>query len=185
MCTCTPPSSTMRRASAAYSSGVYGIAGHWSRLASDPEIEQVMTTGSSRLKAAPSAESGKCYFPRTMPAEGRLVKQDRLRRSFQRELCSRVRGYFLGLICPRISPPGFLAVWMLTYVLPARRSLTAVPKFATPAALAKSFLVSLPFLGSVHGFRQMGRMTGPALPFLPKWMWMAWTGPLRPLALIV
>jgi hypothetical protein len=33
-------------------------------LASDPEIEQVMTTGSSRLKAAPSAGSGKSYFPR-------------------------------------------------------------------------------------------------------------------------
>src|ERR671935_824882 len=44
---CTPPSSTIRRASAAYSSGVYGIAAHWSRLASEPEIEQVMTTGSS------------------------------------------------------------------------------------------------------------------------------------------
>src|SRR3954464_2912998 len=44
---CTPPSSTIRRASAAYSSGVYGIAGHWSRFASEPEIEQVMTTGSS------------------------------------------------------------------------------------------------------------------------------------------
>src|SRR6185503_21162856 len=63
MCTCTPPSSTIRRASAAYSSGVYGIAGHWSRLASDPEIEQVMTTGSSRLTLAPSAGSGKSYFP--------------------------------------------------------------------------------------------------------------------------
>src|ERR1043166_1615547 len=75
MWTWTPPSSTIRRASAAYSSGVYGIAGHWSRLASDPEIEQVMTTGSSRLKAAPSAESGKCYFPRTMPAEGAPVKR--------------------------------------------------------------------------------------------------------------
>src|ERR1700754_2018246 len=48
---CTPPSSTIRRASAAYSSGVYGIAGHWSRLASAPEMAQVMTTGSSRLKA--------------------------------------------------------------------------------------------------------------------------------------
>src|SRR4051794_17339533 len=44
---CTPPSSTIRRASAAYSSGVYGMAGHWSRFASEPEIEQVMTTGSS------------------------------------------------------------------------------------------------------------------------------------------
>src|ERR1044072_3800613 len=46
-----PPSSTIRRASAAYSSGVYGIAGHWSRLAIVPEIEQVRTTGSSRLMA--------------------------------------------------------------------------------------------------------------------------------------
>src|SRR5919198_61351 len=49
-----PPSSTIRRASAAYSSGVYGIAGHWSRLAIAPEIEQLMTTGSSkRLIGAP------------------------------------------------------------------------------------------------------------------------------------
>ena len=40
------PSSTARRASAAYSSGVYGIAGHWSRLATAPEIELVMITGS-------------------------------------------------------------------------------------------------------------------------------------------
>ena len=45
----TPPSSTMRRASAAYSSGVYGIAGHWSRFAIAPEIAQVMITGSSTL----------------------------------------------------------------------------------------------------------------------------------------
>ena len=43
-----PPSSTIRRASAAYSSGVYGIAGHWSRLATAPEIEQVMMAGSSK-----------------------------------------------------------------------------------------------------------------------------------------
>src|SRR5271170_3892502 len=49
----TPPSSTIRRASAAYSSGVYGIAGHCSRLAIAPEIEQVITTGTSRLTAAP------------------------------------------------------------------------------------------------------------------------------------
>src|ERR1700688_1272045 len=48
----TPPSSTIRRDSAAYSSGVYGIAGHCSRLAIAPEIEQVITTGSSRLIAA-------------------------------------------------------------------------------------------------------------------------------------
>ena len=42
---CTPPSSTIRRASEAYSSGVLGIAGHCSRLASAPEIEQVMIAG--------------------------------------------------------------------------------------------------------------------------------------------
>src|SRR4051812_31087171 len=47
-----PPSSTIRRASPAYSSGVYGIAGHWSRLATAPEIEQVRITGSSRLMHA-------------------------------------------------------------------------------------------------------------------------------------
>src|SRR3954471_18749221 len=49
MWTITPPSSAIRRASAAYSAGVYGIAGHWSRLASAPEIAHVMMTGSSRL----------------------------------------------------------------------------------------------------------------------------------------
>src|ERR1700749_3545107 len=46
---CTPPSSTIRRASAAYSAGVYGIAGHWSRLAIAPEMAQVMMAGSSTL----------------------------------------------------------------------------------------------------------------------------------------
>src|SRR5881397_980549 len=44
----TPPSAAIRRASAPYSSGVYGIAGHCSRLASAPEIAQVRITGSSR-----------------------------------------------------------------------------------------------------------------------------------------
>ena len=56
----TPPSSTIRRASAAYSAGVYGIAGHWSRLAIAPEIAQVMIAGSSRLKLVESRTS---YFP--------------------------------------------------------------------------------------------------------------------------
>ena len=41
------PSSTARRASAAYSAGVYGIAGHWSRFATAPEMAQVSRTGSS------------------------------------------------------------------------------------------------------------------------------------------
>src|SRR3954452_11103124 len=44
-----PPSSTALRASAAYSSGVYGIAGHWSRFATAPLIELVITTGSLKL----------------------------------------------------------------------------------------------------------------------------------------
>ena len=57
------PSSTARFASAAYSSGVYGIAGHCSRFATAPEIEQVMMQGwSSRhrrscLMSRPAAES--------------------------------------------------------------------------------------------------------------------------------
>src|SRR3954462_898602 len=41
------PSSTARLASAAYSSGVYGMAGHCSRLATAPEIEQTTIAGSS------------------------------------------------------------------------------------------------------------------------------------------
>src|SRR3954464_1962532 len=43
------PSSTTRFASAAYSSGVYGIAGHWSRLATAPLMLLVITTGSLKL----------------------------------------------------------------------------------------------------------------------------------------
>src|SRR6476659_1350073 len=42
------PSSTARLASAAYSSGVYGIAGHCSRFAIAPEMEQLIITGSSK-----------------------------------------------------------------------------------------------------------------------------------------
>src|SRR4051812_16002420 len=71
-----PPSSTIRRASAAYSSGVYGIAGHWSRLASAPEIEQVRTTGSSRLMA-PSGDRWR--RPRSCGEHPFVVAQDRSR----------------------------------------------------------------------------------------------------------
>ena len=46
---CDAPSSTARRASAAYSSGVYGMAGHWSRLAIAPLMEQLMITGSLKV----------------------------------------------------------------------------------------------------------------------------------------
>src|SRR3954452_20647548 len=59
---------------------------------------------------------------------------------------------------------------------------TAAAKLLTPAALAKFFDVSVPLLGSEQGLRQMPMMTGPALPFLPKWTWMACGPPLRPLA---
>jgi hypothetical protein len=41
------PWSTARLASAAYSSGVYGMAGHWSRFATAPEIEHVTMQGLS------------------------------------------------------------------------------------------------------------------------------------------
>src|SRR5437879_3225296 len=61
-----PPSSTIRRASAPYSSGVYGIAGHCSRLASVPEIEHVITTGSSRLIALPSYGDDSMALPRAL-----------------------------------------------------------------------------------------------------------------------
>src|SRR5205809_8091716 len=54
-----PPSSTIRRASAPYSSGVYGIAGHCSRLAIAPEMAQVMTAGSSTLKGGSRQKVGR------------------------------------------------------------------------------------------------------------------------------
>src|SRR4051812_43562018 len=54
------PSSTTLRASAAYSSGVYGIAGHWSRFATVPEIELVMITGSSK-RLTPASPPGRSY----------------------------------------------------------------------------------------------------------------------------
>src|SRR5437868_4471476 len=64
-------------------------------------------------------------------------------------------------------------------------SLTAAAKLLTPGALANCFDVSVPLFGNEQGLRQMPMMTGPATPFLPKWMCMACAGPLRPLAEIV
>src|ERR687897_247997 len=52
------PASTARRASAAYSSGVYGIAGHWSRSATAPEMAQVTITGSSSAMGIDGDEFG-------------------------------------------------------------------------------------------------------------------------------
>src|ERR1700749_4653236 len=62
----TPPSSTIRRASAAYSSGVYGIAGHWSRLAIAPEMAQVMMAGSSTLTDVSSDRHDAGSLPRSL-----------------------------------------------------------------------------------------------------------------------
>src|SRR4051794_21702333 len=72
-----PPSSTTRRASAAYSSGVYGMAGHWSRFATAPLIELVMTTGWSKrlMPAAPrvGVPLGRC--PRARRGAGLAGKE--------------------------------------------------------------------------------------------------------------
>src|ERR1039458_2804656 len=78
----TPPSSTIRRASAAYSAGVYGIAGHCSRLAIAPEIEQVMRTGSSRLMRAPRVSYR--HDPVTLPRPLDALALGHLERSTDR-----------------------------------------------------------------------------------------------------
>ena len=48
------PHSLLTLSSAAYSAGVYGIAGHCSRFARAPEMAQVRITGSSRAMAGDS-----------------------------------------------------------------------------------------------------------------------------------
>src|SRR5215211_1528929 len=68
------PSSTARLASAAYSSGVYGIAGHCSRLATAPEIEQVTIAGSSNRLMRSSLGSG-VWRGRLAPPEVPLEHQ--------------------------------------------------------------------------------------------------------------
>src|ERR1700691_224536 len=81
----TPPSSTIRRASAAYSAGVYGIAGHCWRLASAPEMAQVMTAGSSTLIAGPPCAPSYRHDPRALerplhPLAGRHLERPADRR---------------------------------------------------------------------------------------------------------
>src|SRR4029079_6232999 len=81
---CEAPSSTARRSSAAYSSGVEGIAGHWSRFAIAPLIEQLMITGASkRLISSPPLPVG---LP--LPEEGLEHLLDVLSREGQRELAA-------------------------------------------------------------------------------------------------
>src|SRR5438552_15632592 len=87
----TPPSSTMRLASAAYSAGVYGIAGHCSRLAIAPEIEHVITTGSSRLIPAPprgASTSARCACPAPPPGPCRSPAASRRSEEHTSELQS-------------------------------------------------------------------------------------------------
>src|ERR1700754_5102582 len=76
----TPPSSTIRRASAAYSSGVYGIAGHWSRLAMAPEIELLMITGSSKrlIRPPPCLRRRRRSSDRPLNRVGQLLERDAL-----------------------------------------------------------------------------------------------------------
>src|SRR5262249_32281871 len=67
-----PPSSTIRRASAAYSSGVYGIAAHWSRFATAPLMLQLRITGSSKrliwvLQSRTRSRSSLYQVPRDGP----------------------------------------------------------------------------------------------------------------------
>src|SRR3954454_11041924 len=111
----TPPSSTIRRASAAYSAGVYGIAGHWSRLASAPEVAHVMMTGSSRLTRA------KTYRQRVteMPHWG--ISRQRILPHPPRKglpmigaiILGIVAGFLGRLLMPGRDPMGFFATVLL------------------------------------------------------------------------
>ena len=76
-CTITPPSSTTRRASAAYSAGVYGIAGHCSREASAPDMAQVRMTGSSI--GAEAIAASRCARPCRRTSRGRRGRAGRRR----------------------------------------------------------------------------------------------------------
>jgi hypothetical protein len=65
---------------------------------------------------------------------------------------------FPAFTCPRISPAGFVFVWTLTYVLPARIVFSCVfVMFAVPRC---------PLLHGPH----RATMTFPAFPGLPLWM---------------
>src|ERR687895_347349 len=60
------PASRARRASAAYSSGVYGMAGHWSRLAATPLIAHVITHASMAAKPKRSDGEHAVLTPRAL-----------------------------------------------------------------------------------------------------------------------
>src|SRR5579871_5159945 len=77
--------------------------------------------------------------------------------------------YFASVTCPRISPPGFAAVWMLKYHWPASRSL-----------IWSSVSVALPFIGLARSAFGTGSTGGPEAPTPPLWKWAATAGPVRP-----
>ena len=95
-----PPSSTIRRASAAYSSGVYGIAGHWSRLATAPEIEQVRMTG---FMASRTSYSSLCRIA------GRRAQSAMIGAI----ILGIVAGFVGRLLMPGKDPMGFFATILL------------------------------------------------------------------------
>src|SRR4051794_33155355 len=97
------PSSTARLASAAYSSGVYGIAAHWSRFATAPLIELVITTGSLKLMRfllwswSPAEGPGVVALPRhPAPSRGPLLEGERVERTAVRPEKPARRGLVAG-----------------------------------------------------------------------------------------
>src|SRR5262245_65506759 len=78
------------------------------------------------------------------------------------------------LIWPRISPPGFAAVWTLTYMLPAIRSRRWAGVSATvPVAVVPTKLAVI------------GIVTGPFTPIAPVWKWAAVIAPVSPVTVIL
>src|SRR3954449_3077010 len=85
------PSSTARRASEAYSSGVYGIAAHWSRFATAPLMLLVITTGSLKLirfllrSWSPANRTEVVALRRELaPGRGHLLDRERVERAAAR-----------------------------------------------------------------------------------------------------
>src|SRR3954464_5614192 len=111
----TPPSAAIRRASAAYSAGVYGIAGHWSRSAGAPEIAHVMMTGSSRLTRALRYRQHVTKMPHRGISQQRILPHPpRKGRSMIGAIILGIFAGFLGrLLMPGRDPMGFFATILL------------------------------------------------------------------------
>src|SRR3954469_1381748 len=117
------PSSAARRASAAYSSGVYGIAGHCARLATAPEMAHVRMTGSSRLiglrrqwdVSLPTlANAAAARNPRARSGySGCRSRQKGLRPMIGAIILGIVAGFLGRLLMPGKDPMGFFATVLL------------------------------------------------------------------------